>query len=470
MKLPSLRIPPIVEPTFEFVMRLVERVFGARVARVVRRPFKVFGGREGREWRTVVLTVLAVFVVVGGIAAPNAVSGGVLMNYLVGLAFTMSVFALLALGLQLQFGHGGILNLGLIAFAGLAAYTMGIVWKHAGQGLADAITASPALQGTVLLVIGLAGAAFSTPIVGLAVQRLRPHAPTRAKRIVVVGAAGLAGLGAASLFLPLDGMRARDAVIVLGLLAGIAAAAGLALLFAVPAIRLRTDYLAIVTLGAAELLEAFYRNEQWLTGGTQGIVNLYNPITEHALTNDWWQNFVAWVSPDLKAAPAAQLLIALLALVYFYILFEALVRSPWGRVLRAVREDDAVAAALGKDVNRFRLQALMLGGVAIGAAGILIALRPSNIYPGYFDRALTFSTFVALVVGGLANNKGVIAGAAIVLVALPELARNLRFLEAYGIQNVVGPGQGIAAGLMLILFMMYRPQGLVGRKEELQYG
>ena len=451
-------------------MRLVERALGKRAAAFVRRPFRIFGGREGREWRTVLYSVLLVFVVLGALALPGAISGGAVVNYLVGLAFTLCLFALLGLGLQLQFGHGGILNLGLIAFAGLAAYVMGIIWHHAGPGLAGAIEGSPGLQAAALAAIALAAAAFSTPIAGLLVQRMRPQASTPTKRLAVAAVAAVAGLLAVGLFLPLEGQRARDAVIVLGLLAGIAAAAGLAFLFAVPAIRLRADYLAIVTLGAAELLESFYRNEIWLTNGTSGIVSIHNPITERALGNDMWRGLVEWVSTDLRPVGVAQVLVALLALAYFYILFEALVRSPWGRALRAVREDDAVAAALGKDVNRFRLQALILGGVAVGAAGILLALRTSTIFPGTFERAITFSTWVALVVGGVANNKGVIAGAAIVMVALPELARNLRALEALGINDIVGPGQGVAAGVMLILVMMYRPHGLVGRKEELQFG
>jgi len=437
---------------------------------LVRLPLKVFEGREGREWRTVVITVVAVFAAMAALGGYGAVSAGAVYNFLIGLALTMCIFSLLGLGLQLQFGHAGILNLGLIAFAGLAAYGMGIVWRHAGVGLAASIQANAGLQAAVLGCIAITAAAFSTPIAGLLVQRLRPRASTRFKRVAVVAAAVAAGAIAVLLFLPLDQNRSRDAVMLLGMLVGIGAAVGLAFLFAIPAIRLREDYLAIVTLGAAELLESFYRNEIWLTGGTEGILNLHNPISERALSNGAWQGFVDALDPNLKAVGLAQLLVAALLLFYFYVLFEALIRSPWGRVLRAIREDDAVAGALGKNVNRFRLQALVLGSMAVAVAGILIALRTSTIFPGTYERALTFSTWVALVVGGVSNNKGVVAGAAIVLVALPELARNLRALESLGIQNIVGPGQGLAAGLMLILVMMYRPHGLVGRKEELLFG
>jgi len=446
------------------------RSIASGAAALLRWPLRLFEGREGREWRTVVLTLLIVFALMAALGSVGAVSTGVVVNFLVGLAITACIFSLLALGLQVQFGHGGILNFGLIAFAGLAAYVMGILWRHAGRGLADAIAADAALQAAVLAVVAAAAAVFAAPVAGLAVERFRPRAPTRLKRLAVLAAAGAAAASAVSLFLPLGVTQSRDAVILLGILLGIGAAVGLAFVFAMPAIRLREDYLAIVTLGAAELLEAFYRNEIWLTGGTEGILNLHNPITERALSNDAWQGFVDALDPNLRAVPLAQLLIAFLLVLYFFLLFEALIRSPWGRVLRAIREDDTVASAMGKDVNRFRLQALVLGGIAIAVAGILIALRTSTIFPGTYERQLTFSTWVALVVGGVANNKGVFAGAAIVLVALPELARNLRVLEEFGLQNIVGPGQGVAAGLILILFMMYRPHGLVGRKEELLFG
>lgn len=468
---------------FEVLRTLAGRVFGpinsltGRVFGLLKaRNGKYFGvlkpmeAREAREWRTVLLTLVLVFGSLALLQGSTAVSGGAVVNYLVGLALTMCIFSLLGLGLQLQFGYAGILNLGLIAFAGLAAYTMGILWRHAGVGMADAIEASPSLQLAALAVVAVVGAALATPPTGLLVQRLLPRHPARVKRLAVVAITAGAAVLAVALFLPFGEARARDAVILFGMLLGIGAAVGLAVVLAVPAIRLRADYLAIVTLGAAELLEAFFRNELWLTGGTEGILNLHNPVAEWALDTSWWEVLVEGLDPNLRQVGLAQLLVAALLLGYVYVLFEALIRSPWGRVLRAIREDDAVAGALGKNVNKFRLQALVLGGIAVALAGFLLAFRTSTLFPGNFERALTFSTWTALVVGGVANNKGVIAGAAIVLVAIPEFARYLRVLEGVGIQNVVGPGQAVAAGVILIAVMMLRPQGLVGRKEELSFG
>lgn len=426
--------------------------------------------RESREWLVVVATLAAVFGGLGVVEGSQAVSAGAAYNFLIGLALTVCIFSLLGLGLQLQFGFAGIINLGLIAFAGLAAYTMGILWRHLGPGWAQAIAASPEVQAVALVGVGLLGAAVVTLPANLLVQRLFPALPTRRQVAAIAALAGLGFLAAVLLFSPMDATRARDAVILLGMLLGIGAAAGLAVLLAIPAIRLREDYLAIVTLGAAELLEAVYRNEIWLTGGTEGILNFHNPVSSWARSTDWWEGIAEGIDPLVKPVGLAYLLVAALLVAYFYVLFQALIRSPWGRVLRAIREDDAVASALGKNVKRFRLQALVLGSAAAAVAGILIAFRTSTIFPGNFERALTFSALVAMVVGGVANNKGVLAGAAIVLVALPELARHLRALEEFGIQNVVGPGQALAVGIMLILIMMFRPHGLVGRKEELLFG
>lgn len=440
------------------------------VSKWVKILFPDLDAREKREWLTVLLTLVLIFGGLAALASTTAVSSGAVLNLLVGFAITLCIFSLLGLGLQLQFGYAGILNLGFIAFAGLAAYTVGIVWRHEGLGLAQAIAQDPALQAGTLACVGVVAGGVVTPLAGLFVQRLMPRYPARVKQIVVVAVAVLAGAIAVALFLPMDETRARDAVILFGMLLGVALATGLAVVLAIPAIRLREDYLAIVTLGAAELLEAFYRNELWLTGGTEGILNLHNPVATWALNTPWWEGAAASIDPNLKPVGLALLGVAVLLVGYFYILFEALIRSPWGRVLRAIREDDAVASALGKDVNRFRLQALVLGGTAAAMAGYLIAFRTSTLFPGNFERALTFFTWIALVVGGIANNKGVIAGAAIIMVAVPELARYLRVLEEFGIRDVVGPGQALAAGVMLIVVMMLRPQGLVGRKEELQFG
>jgi neutral amino acid transport system permease protein len=239
---------------------------------------------------------------------------------------------------------------------------------------------------------------------------------------------------------------------VVAFLIAIALASLLGLLIGMTTLRLREDYLAIVTIGVSEMLRLFVNNEAWLTKGTNGV-------------QDYPLPFKDLVPTDYYPMLFAGLLLAVLAIVYWRL--EWLVRSPWGRVLKAIREDEEVAKALGKNVFWYKLQAFVIGGAIAGMAGAFYAWQVTTIYPIFFIPLITFQAWTIVTIGGAGNNLGVILGAIIFQIysVLP------RFLPQQA-QLFLGGGkleaiQQILIGLTLILLMVWRPQGLLGNKDEL---
>lgn len=164
-------------------------------------------------------------------------------------------------------------------------------------------------------------------------------------------------------------------------------------------LRLRSDYLAMATIGIAEILRLVVKNELWLTNGSRGIAGVPRPFEQ--LAQPWAElSFLA-------------LVLAMLAICYG--LLEAAVRSPWGRVMRAIRDDEAAAAAAGKDVAAFRQQAFVVGAMLMGLGGALSAHYFKYIGPEATQPLLaTFLVWVMLIVGGSGRNAGAVAGAFLV--------------------------------------------------------
>jgi branched-chain amino acid transport system permease protein len=187
---------------------------------------------------------------------------------------------------------------------------------------------------------------------------------------------------------------------VLGWLGAMAASGLAALVVGVAALRLREDYLAITTFGIAVVIQLVALNAQALTGGPFGIQSIPKPLVGLLGTGFAWN--------------LAYLGIVLLVLATAYMALERLVASPWGRVLRAIREDEAAAASLGKHARAFRLQAFVIGSMLMGLGGALYAHFVGYIAPEDFLPVLTFQVWAMLIVGGSGNNLGAILGAVIV--------------------------------------------------------
>jgi branched-chain amino acid transport system permease protein len=235
---------------------------------------------------------------------------------------------------------------------------------------------------------------------------------------------------------------------------GAAAVSG-ALSWAVGAltIRLRADYLAIATFGVAVTVQLCMLNMQPLTGGAFGIGFIPRPFAE-------LQGDALWFS----LANCGLMLLLVLAL---YLGLQHLSHSPWGRVLRAIREDETAAQALGKRPVRFRLQAFTVGGAIMGLAGATQAHFIGFIAPDNYMPILTFQVWAMLIVGGSGNNRGAIAGAILVW--------GLWALTAAAVSTFVPPEdqaraaslQIVAIGVGLCLMLLLRPRGLFGETSPL---
>ncbi|KQO63572.1 branched-chain amino acid ABC transporter permease [Curtobacterium sp. Leaf261] len=247
-----------------------------------------------------------------------------------------------------------------------------------------------------------------------------------------------------------------------------------AIILGIPTLRLRGDYLAIVTISGAEIIRMVGRSSLLtdVTGGSNGLVgNSYrDPFNALSFLPDgttkvlwfeysnngvsgWWIRIVGWA------------LVALFALMLW-----ALMRSPWGRVLKAIREDEDAVRSLGKNVYSYKMQALVLGG-ALGAIGGIIYVLPSSVQPDAMGRSMTFFIWTALILGGAATVFGPVLGAILFFV----VRLFIRTLAGDFIPSSIMNGQQaeqfsyVLVGVALMLLIVFRPQGLLGNKKELTF-
>ncbi len=267
---------------------------------------------------------------------------------------------------------------------------------------------------------------------------------------VVWGMAGMLNLGLAGFFAAGAYISALLTVrtglpIAAGLLCGAGVAAVIGVLLALVTARLRADYLAIVTLGFSETVRIVASNELWLTNGTDGISGIPGPYR------------------GVLAPPQFNLLylaIVTVVLALVYALVERLRGAPFGRVLRAIRDDDQVAAVAGKHVMAFKLKAFATSAGILGLAGGLYGHYTSYIAPDIFSPLLTIYIVLALVAGGVGNNRGAVVGAVLVVFFLESTRFVIPLLP--GLSPVQGAAiRGMLISLSLIVVLRFRPSGLV---------
>jgi ABC-type branched-subunit amino acid transport system permease subunit len=254
-------------------------------------------------------------------------------------------------------------------------------------------------------------------------------------------------------------------------LACITGATLFALLLGIPTLRLRADYLAIVTIAAAEIVRYTVKTPSIsnVTGGSDGINgssrDFYsiNPIPEGrygfgVLTynnNELWSIIVGWTVVIIAA-----------------LLVWQLMRSPWGRVIKGIREDEDAVRALGKNVTWYKMQSLILGGILAGVATILVII-PTSLQPDNFGTQTTFFLYTIVLLGGATTVLGPIMGSIIFWVVLSlsdgilSLLVNNNMLPITSIQQ--GPIRFIIVGVALMLLVIFRPQGILGKKSEVQF-
>jgi branched-chain amino acid transport system permease protein len=263
------------------------------------------------------------------------------------------------------------------------------------------------------------------------------------------GMAGMVNLGLAGFF-AVGGyatalLTKAGVAIPLGIASGAIAAAvtgaGVALLTA----RLRADYLAIVTLGFSESVRIAAANEIWLTNGSDGIAGIPGP----------WRGTLAPQQFNLLF-----LGIVVVVLIAAYTLLERLGQSPFGRVLRAIRDDEDVAAVAGKHVLAFKVKAFAIGAAVLGLAGALYAHQTSYIAPDIFAPLLTLNIILALVAGGIGNNTGAVLGAVLIVVLLEGTRFAAPFLPFLAPAQIAAVRELLVSVLLLVVLRIL-PAGII---------
>lgn len=255
-------------------------------------------------------------------------------------------------------------------------------------------------------------------------------------------------------------------------IAGLVASAIFAVILGIPTLRLRGDYLAIVTIAAAEVVRLLFLTTAFddVTGSADGLSGYHssfraaNPIPEGSYgfgpftynETQWWVRIMGLVTLGIAV-----------------LVVWMLMRSPWGRVLKGVREDEDAVRALGKNVYAYKMQSLVLGGVLAAAGGIVYAL-PSAVSPGVYVTSLTFFVWTALLLGGAATVFGPLLGSLIFWVLQTFLSNFLPALVTAGVlpfmsQIQAGTLRFILVGVALMLLVIFMPQGILGNKKELTF-
>jgi neutral amino acid transport system permease protein len=255
-------------------------------------------------------------------------------------------------------------------------------------------------------------------------------------------------------------------------LVAIGASVIFALILGIPTLRLRADYLAIVTIAAAEILRLIFTTNTFgaLTGSASGLQGYkggfaalnpippgtygFGPFTYNAF--DWWIRIVGWT------------LVVIFALITWLIM-----RSPWGRVIKGIREDEDAVRALGKNVYSYKMQSLILGGVYGTLAG-MIFIMPRAVVPANYQTSLTFFVYAILLLGGAATILGPVVGSMIFWVLISFFSGFVaRAVEAgwlpFMSQVQSGQLRFILVGVAIMLIVVFMPQGIFGNKKELAF-
>jgi neutral amino acid transport system permease protein len=257
----------------------------------------------------------------------------------------------------------------------------------------------------------------------------------------------------------------------LGILIGLAGTVVLALLLGIPTLRLRADYLAIVTIAAAEIVRLLFRSvtlSEW-TGGSDGLQSFsdsfykLNPFSKGIDTK-----LISFSARELWVIVVGWVLVALSLLLVW-----ALMRSPWGRVVKAIREDEDAVRSLGKNVFSYKIQALILGGVLGSLGGYIFALALAAIQPDTYGTEFTFYMYTIVILGGAARVFGPVVGSMIFWFLLTFINALLPALISVGAiptsvmtTNQAGAVGYILVGAGLIILLIFRPQGIFGDKKE----
>jgi branched-chain amino acid transport system permease protein len=238
-----------------------------------------------------------------------------------------------------------------------------------------------------------------------------------------------------------------------GALVAMLVTAALGGLLTIPILRLRADYFAIATLAFAEIIRLVFNSAESLTGGSLGIVSVPRPF-------DTILPLTPGGSIDPGISDLTLMLLVGVAVFLALVVWQYLTKSSWGRVLRGIRDDSVATLAAGKHVSRFQLQAMILGSALMGLSGAFFAVYQRVVTPDQFQPLDTFTIYVMVILGGSANNRGVIVGAFVfyfldwISVRLP-----ITYSSDFPYYRL------IVIGAILVLLVLYRPEGIFKEKK-----
>ena len=395
------------------------------------------------------------------------------------------ISAVMALGVNIQWGYAGLFNVGIMGFAALGGVAAVLVSK---PPVTEAWSAGAAGIGLAIISLGVTIAAtiyarrkltgrlrslvsFAIIVTGFFVTRgIFDPAVSAIEAIEPAKTGYLGGLG-----LP---------VIVSWGVGGLFAA-GAAWLVGKIALGLRSDYLAIATLGISEIIIAVLKNEDWLTRGVKNVAGLDRPVPrEIELQNTEWfisladklgTNVISFSSIFVKLSYSVLFTIVLLTILW---LSERALKSPWGRMMRAIRDNRDAAEAMGKDVTRRHLQVFILGSAVVGIAGAMLTTLDGQFTPGtYNPLRFTFLIWVMVIVGGSGNNWGSVLGGFLIwfvwIEAEPAGAWFMNFVtsgmyEGSALRDHLvrsAPHMRLVfMGVILLLVLRFSPRGLIPEK------
>ncbi|MCP5074624.1 MAG: branched-chain amino acid ABC transporter permease [Rhodobacteraceae bacterium] len=393
------------------------------------------------------------------------------------------ISAIMALGVNIQWGYAGLFNVGIMGFAalgGLAAVLVstkpvGEAWTAGGLGvflsavlglatIGGAIFAykrmPKGLNRTLALAIILVGGFFVT-------RAVFSPATAAIEAVDPAKSGYLGGLGLPILLAwPVGGLFAGCAAWLVGKIA----------------LGLRSDYLAIATLGISEIIIAILKNENWMTRGVKNVTGLPRPVPYeiNLQQSDWFvslsgslgANPVTFSSIFVKLCYASLFVIVLLAVLW---LSEKALKSPWGRMMRAIRDNEVSANAMGKDVTARHLQVFIFGSVVVGVAGAMLTTLDGQLTPSsYQPLRFTFLIWVMVIVGGSGNNWGAVLGGFVIWFFWIE-AEPLGLWLMQAITAGMAEDSGLRShlidsaahmrlmtmGLILLLVLRFSPRGLI---------
>ncbi|MFV1536589.1 ABC transporter permease subunit [Phaeobacter sp. JH204B] len=393
------------------------------------------------------------------------------------------VSAIMAIGVNLQWGFAGLFNVGIMGFVALGGLAVVLV--------STAPTPGAWSQGGVGIIMALAMGAM-TLVAAVATMRMVPAGRLRIAVLLAVLILGFvvyraifdpAVAGVEAINPALEGnLGGLGLPVLLAWPAGGLLAAGVAWLIGKTALGLRSDYLAIATLGIAEIIISVLKNEDWLSRGVKNVVGLPRPLPyEVDLQND--AEFVAkaadyGLDPVLASTLYVKLGYSLLFTVVLLVLLwmaQMALKSPWGRMMRAIRDNEVAAEAMGKDVTRRHLQIFILGSAICGIAGAMMTTLDSQLTPGtYNPLRFTFLIWVMVIVGGSGNNFGAVLGGLLIwflwikvepmgILLIETLTAGMADTNALKVHLLESASHMrlLTMGLILLLVLRFSPRGLI---------